>query len=84
MKTLFLVELIYIFKWTDRTILDQVLEMDANAIDALLLAVLQDHAQYRNLVKRRDREAQSLLNLLQAVSLFLTVICQYYYIKLTQ
>ena len=54
--------------------MDQVLAMDANAIDALLLAILQDPAKYRHLVKQRGPEAQSLLNLLQAVCIFVVVI----------
>jgi hypothetical protein len=52
-------------------ILGHVLKMDANAIDALLLATLQDQAKYRQLVKRHGEEAQPLLNLLQAVRILL-------------
>jgi len=52
--------------------------MDANAIDALLLATLQDHSKYRELVKRRDRrEAQFLLNLLQAVGRVIFIVCHF-------
>jgi hypothetical protein len=43
--------------------------MDANAIDALLLQTLQNPVKYQQLVARRGQEAQSLLNLLQAVRL---------------
>lgn len=50
--------------------LERVLKMDANAIDALLLATLQNSAMYKHVVKRLGQEAQSLLNLLQAVSIF--------------
>jgi hypothetical protein len=50
--------------------LAHVLNIDAISIDALLLATLQDRAKYRQLVRRRGPEAQSLLNLLQAVRLF--------------
>jgi len=46
--------------------LEHVLKMDANAIDALLLATLQDPDMYRHIVQRHGQEAQSLLNLLQA------------------
>jgi hypothetical protein len=47
--------------------LDHVLKMDADVIDALLLTTLQDHAKYRHLVRLHGLEAQSLLDLLQAV-----------------
>jgi hypothetical protein len=51
-----------------RRALDHILTTDAIAIDALLLEVLRDPTRYRRLLKRRDREAQSLLDLLQVVS----------------
>ena len=51
-----------------RRALDHILTIDAIAVDALLLEVLQDPTRYRRLLKRRDHEAQSLLDLLQAVS----------------
>jgi hypothetical protein len=47
--------------------------MDANAIEALLLIILQDRVKYRDLVNQRGPEAQSLLNLLQAVCIFVVV-----------
>jgi hypothetical protein len=46
----------------------RILKIDAIALDALLLEVVTDPAQYRRLLKRSKHEAQSLLNLLQAVS----------------
>ena len=46
-----------------------VLRLDALAIDALLLATLQDRVKYRRLVKLCGQEAQAILNLLQAVRL---------------
>jgi hypothetical protein len=52
--------------------LAHILNIDAISIDALLLATLQDRVKYRQLVKRRGQEAQSLLNLLQAVCLLTT------------
>lgn len=54
-------------KGTNQMTLDHVLKMDANIIDALLLATLQDRDKYMQLVKRQGQEAQSLLDLLQAV-----------------
>ena len=51
-----------------------VLKFDAIAIDALLLATLQDHVKYKQLVKRRGQEAQALLNLLQAVCLSASIL----------
>jgi hypothetical protein len=48
---------------------DDVLRLDTLAVDALLLATLQDRFKYQHLVKRRGPEAQSILNLLQAVRL---------------
>jgi hypothetical protein len=55
------------WKGTHRA-LDHILTIDAIAIDALLLEVLRDPTRYRCLLKRCDHEAQSLLDLLQAVS----------------
>jgi hypothetical protein len=56
-------------QWKDtQTAIDRILTIDAIAIDALLLEVLRDTARYRRLLKQRDREAQSLLDLIQAVS----------------
>ena len=52
---------------TAQTILAHILNIDALSIDALLLATLQDRVKCKQLVKRRGHEAQSLLNLLQAV-----------------
>jgi hypothetical protein len=54
-------------KKTVQMALARILKIDAISIDALLLETLQDRAKYKQLVKRRGREAQSLLNLLQAV-----------------
>ncbi|KIM83936.1 hypothetical protein PILCRDRAFT_68714 [Piloderma croceum F 1598] len=48
-----------------RRALDHILTIDTIAIDALLQEVLRDPARYRRLLKRRDHEAQSLLDLLQ-------------------
>lgn len=50
--------------------LTHVLNTDAIAIDALLLATLQDHIMYKQLVRWGGQEAQALLNLLQAVCHF--------------
>ena len=55
--------------------LAHVLNTDAIAIDVLLLATLQDRVTYKKLVRRSGQEAQSLLNLLQAVRLFSASIC---------
>jgi hypothetical protein len=63
--------------------LDQVFKMDAYAIDTLLLATLQDRAKYRQLVKRHGQEAQSLLDLLQAVRIFIAVVCSFHHHDLT-
>lgn len=54
---------------TTQTSLAHVLNIDAIAIDALLLTTLRDHNKYKQLVRRRGQEAQALLNLLQAVCL---------------
>jgi hypothetical protein len=54
-------------KGTDQMTLVHALQMDANTIDALLLATLQDRDKYMQLVRRQGQEAQSLLDLLQAV-----------------
>jgi hypothetical protein len=54
--------------------LDHALRMDANAIAALLLATLQDRVKRRKLVRLQGPEAQSLLNLLQAVRIFVFVV----------
>jgi hypothetical protein len=56
---------------TTQTSLAHVLNIDAIAIDALLLKTLRDHNKYKQFVRRRGQEAQSLLNLLQAVCLYL-------------
>jgi hypothetical protein len=48
------------------------LTIDAIAIDALLLGTLQDQVKKKQFVRRCGREAQSLLNLLQAVRLLVT------------
>jgi hypothetical protein len=56
-------------------ILTHILKIDAIAIDALLLVTLQDSVKYRQLVRRRDQDAQALLNLLQAVSSLQPDIC---------
>jgi hypothetical protein len=53
-----------------RQTLVRVINIDAIAIDALLLATLQNRVKYRQFVRRRGWEAQSLLNLLQAVRLY--------------
>jgi hypothetical protein len=50
-------------------VFNPILTLDAIAMDALLLEILQDRVNYRLLLKRREHEAQSLLNLLQAVNL---------------
>ena len=49
--------------------LEQILKLDSKAFDALLIQTLQDRSTCRQLVDRCNREAQSLLNLLQAVCL---------------
>ncbi|KIM82230.1 hypothetical protein PILCRDRAFT_473267 [Piloderma croceum F 1598] len=52
----------------NRTVPGRILTIDAIAIDALLWEAITDPTQYRRLLKRRIHEAQSALNLLQAVS----------------
>ena len=53
-----------------RQTLVRIINIDAIAIDALLLATLQHKDKYRQFIKQRGWEAQSLLNLLQAVRLY--------------
>lgn len=60
-------------RWKDdMTVLDHILTIDAAALDALLLEAVTD-PQCRLLLKRNKQEVQSLLNLLQAVSLIKTI-----------
>jgi len=52
----------------DNEELKNLLSLDIIAVCAQLLIVVKDNAEYRALVSRQGQEAQSLLNLLQAVS----------------
>lgn len=49
------------------TYVDKLLVIDTIAIDARLTSVLQDRNRRKTIFDRRGREAQNLLNLLQAV-----------------
>ena len=71
-------------KGTLRMTLDQVFKRDAYVIDTLLLTTLQDRAKYRQLVKLHGQEAQSVLDLLQAVRIFIAVVFSFHHHDLTR
>jgi hypothetical protein len=61
-----------------QTTLAHILDIDVIAMDALMLATLQDSVKYEQLMNRKDQEAQYLLNLLQAVRLYIALICPFH------